>query len=98
MKNIFRKNGAISLGDVNLPGFPMLQSARATISLRNGRSATAERLIPRGGSGTDIAERKELVAARYERAFGRDPGRLFTLMDDPGVPVRALMRELMGRK
>ncbi|MFX0103819.1 MAG: MmgE/PrpD family protein, partial [Candidatus Hodarchaeota archaeon] len=66
-KNFFRRDTKpINLVDMNLPDFPMYQSARAIITLENGKTAISEFLIPRGGAGIDLETRKKWVEKRFE--------------------------------
>ena len=90
-----KKKAALNLKAVNLENYPMLQSARTTILLKNGKSSTSEFLIPTGGAGIDLDTRKEWVKKRYELAFKKDSNRLFSLMNDLETSIQDLITELI---
>ncbi len=56
------KSHPIRLSDVHLAEYRMLQSARVTIHLEDGKRAVSEFPIPTGGSGMDWEVRKKWVA------------------------------------
>lgn len=85
----------VSLREVDLIDYPMYQSARTTIVLKNGLKATDEFLIPFGGSGTDFEERKKWVYRRVQLAFQRDPDPIVKLLDNLDTPITEFINKLI---
>jgi 2-methylcitrate dehydratase PrpD len=85
----------IQLRDVNTIDFPMYQSAKTTIYLKNGKKSAVDFPIPVGGSGTNFEDRKKWVYKRIELAFKRDAIAIARLLDDPTLPVKGFINELM---
>ncbi len=95
-KYIKKDKNPLNLNEVNLPEYPMLQSARSKITLKNGKSALCEIPILTGGAGIDIEIRKKWVQKRYELAFKKDSNQLFTLMNDPETSIQDLINECIS--
>ena len=94
LKYFFNRKSDISLEDVNITDYPMLQSAQTTIYCRNNRKVLSFVPIPAGGAGIDLTERTGLVRKRYERAFGGNFERVMDLLGKPETPVRKLLKEI----
>jgi len=95
LRYLFAGKKDVSLSDVDLERYPMLQSARVRLSLRDGRSATGDVPIPAGGAGIALPERAAWVRERFRLAFRKDPASVLAMMADPKTPVRRFIREVM---
>ena len=98
MKKLLRKDDSeISLKSLNLPEFPMLQSARARIIFKDGRSATADIPILTGGAGLPLEERKDWVKKRFKMAFNKDPEPTFRKLDDLQMPIDEFIQFVLSK-
>ena len=96
IKQLFQQEQRpFNLMDMNLPEYSMLQSARTTISLKNGTTASSEFPIPTGGAGLAFEEQKRWVKKRLELAFEKDPEKIFDHLNDPDRPVSLFLKEIL---
>ncbi len=84
----------LDLISVDLPNYPMLQSARATIIFNDKKSGVADVPILTGGAGIDLDIRKEWVQKRYQMAFNKDPKKIFSILDKIESSIEELIAQL----
>ncbi|MHA1150879.1 MAG: MmgE/PrpD family protein [Promethearchaeota archaeon] len=95
IKKLIKKDKTpINLVSIDLPNYPMLQSARGTIIFKDGRKSITEVPILRGGAGIDLELRKKWVQKRFKMAFNRDPKTIFTLLDKVDTSIEEFMQLL----
>jgi 2-methylcitrate dehydratase PrpD len=95
-KYIKKDKTPMNLNSVNLSEYPMLQSAKSKITLKNGKSAICYVPILTGGAGIDLEIRKKWVQKRFEMAFNKDPTKITNLLDNPKTSIREIIEECVS--